>query len=211
MIDLAAQQAEGPDADEEDEKATIPELPAAGSLQASTTGELPHPGAAARTTSPGSGVYTPRRSSRNDIPGTPGSWRSAAPGTPGGLEQRINKTFDPLTESLQHYENRLRRQAHALESIGQAVPASRIDVLLTKARIISNYPERGVLKHLKREYAMGLLEEDSEEAALSTQALEELLLEQEFDPSEVRGCILSGDAARHPRREMIDRCLSDRR
>ena len=88
MKDLAAQQAGGPDADEEEEK--LPELPAACSLQASTTGELLHPGAAARTASPGSGVYTPRRSSRSDMPGPSGSWKSEAPGTPGGLEQRIN-------------------------------------------------------------------------------------------------------------------------
>ena len=84
------------------------------------------------------------------MPGAPGSWKSEAPGTPGSLEHGINKTINPLTESLQHYENRLRRQAHAFESIGEAMHASRIDVLLTKARIISNYPEPGVLKHLKR-------------------------------------------------------------
>ena len=84
------------------------------------------------------------------MPGTPGSWKSKAPGTPGSLEQRISKPFDPRLESLQHYENRLRRQAHALESIGEALPASRIDVLLTKAPIISNYPEQDVLEHLER-------------------------------------------------------------
>ena len=56
MVDLAAQSVEGLEADEEEEEATASEAP---SLQASTTGELLHPGAAARTASPGSGsLYT---------------------------------------------------------------------------------------------------------------------------------------------------------
>ena len=45
---------------------------------------------------------------------------------------------------------------------------------------------------------MGLLEEETEEAALSTRALEELLVEHGFEPSEVRGGILKGDAAATP-------------
>ena len=65
----------------------------------------------------------------------------------------------------------LRHEAHALEAIGEGVPAHRIEVLLTKARVISGSPTRDLLKHLKREYAMGLLEEKTEETALSTRSI----------------------------------------
>ena len=97
------------------------------------------------------------------------------------------------------YENRLRRQTHAIETIDEPVPASRIEVLLVKARMISSAPDQEVLYHLKREYAMSLLEEETEEAALSIKALEELLKEYGFDPSEVRGPIVRGEAAATPR------------
>ena len=78
------------------------------------------------------------------------------------------------------------------------MPTSRIDVLLTKARIVSGAPDRDLLKHLKREYAMCLLEEESEENILSSTALEELLTERGFEPTEVRDRILRGEAVATP-------------
>ena len=99
-------------------------------------------------------------------------------------------TFDPANESLQQYEHRLRRQTHAVETIGTPVPASRIEVLVLKARMISSALDKEVLNHLKREYAMSLLEEETEEAALSIKVLEELRMEYGFDPSVVRGRIV---------------------
>jgi hypothetical protein len=203
MVDLAALQAqvseeeEAEDEEDGEEATTTGAAAGTGSLQASTTGEFLNPGAAARNASPGSGTYnTPRREAGGQV--TPGSWRSDVPGSPGGLARTINTPFDPTQESLTHYENRLRRQVFALSAIGEAVPASRVDVLLTKARIVSGSPDRELLKHLKREYAMCLLEDDSEENLLSSAALEELLKERGFEPSEVRERILRGEAVSTP-------------
>ena len=97
LVDLAARQA--PEEEDEEGEATEDDA-AASSLQASTTGEFLNPGAAARTASPGSGIITPRRSSRanGEPPGTPGSWKSDAPGTLGSLAQMIKRTFDSANE-----------------------------------------------------------------------------------------------------------------
>ena len=167
VVALAALQApvseeeEAEDDEDGEEETTTGAAAGTGSLQASTTGEFLNPGAAARSASPGSGVYnTPRRSSQGGV-ATPGSWRSDNAGSPGGLARTINKAFNPTEESLSHYENRLRRQVFALAAIGEAVPAGRVDVLLTKARIVSGAPTKEVLSHLKREFAMCLLEDDS--------------------------------------------------
>ena len=78
---------------------------------------------------------------------------------------------------MQHYENRLRRQALALEQIGEPIPTASVDVLLTKARTISEAPARPEerLKTFKREYAIGLLDDNTEETQLRSAALEQLL------------------------------------
>lgn len=59
------------------------------------------------------------------------------PGSPGTLSQIIQRTYDPTKGSLEHYEDRLMRQQAALNATGEGVPASIVDNLLTKARIIS--------------------------------------------------------------------------
>ena len=123
----------------------------------------------------------------------------------------INKTFDPEVESLQVYENRLRRQALALETIGVPMPASAIDVLLIKARIISEAPSArdDRLRLFKREYAIGLLEDDPEQSfeenTFRMKAIEELLVEHGFDPKDVRLRILQGEpvATPSPKKQMF--------
>ena len=71
-------------------------------------------------------------------------------------------------------------------------------MLLVRARILSVAPSSDLMKHLKREYAMGLLEDESDASRLSTRALEELLQERRFDPSDVRERILRGEAMATP-------------
>ena len=105
LIDLAALQGPIEDDDDELRKEATEDGAAASSLQAGTTGEFLNPGAAARSASPGSVVYTsPRRSSQGGV-ATPGSWRSDNAGSPGGLARTINKAFNPTEESLARYEN----------------------------------------------------------------------------------------------------------
>ena len=101
MIELEAKKAGGFRADDEEEEEATEDTTGQGNLQARSAGEFLHPGSAARTASPGSGIYdTPRRSSAaGEPPGTPGSWRSNDPGTPGGL-WTIAWTCDPSKESF---------------------------------------------------------------------------------------------------------------
>ena len=193
---------------EEEEMEEDPKVGGELVVLARPAGELLHPGSAApRAPSPGSGVVTPPArgagSGSRSLPGTPSSWRSNDPGTPGGLSRLITRSFDPEKESLQYFENRLRRQALALETIGEPMPAASIDMLLVKARLMSEAPSdrEDRLKLLKREYAIGLLEDDVaniEDTAIRSRALEELLTEMGFDPTEVRGRILRGEPVATP-------------
>ena len=167
----------GSEDDGEEEKEEDPKVGGELVVLARPAGELLHPGSAAsRAPSPGAGVVTPPArgagSGTRSLPGTPSSWRSNDPGTPGGLCRMITRSFDPEKESLQYFENRLRRQAMALETIGEPMPAASIGVLLIKARLICEAPSgrEDRLKLFKREYAIGLLDGDSEEAALRTAA-----------------------------------------
>ena len=121
----------------------------------------------------------------------------------------VNRMFDPEKESLQVHENRLRRQALALETIGVPMPASALDVLLIKARIISEAPSGRAdrLKLFKREYAIGLLEDDpanAEDNAVRSKAFEELLSEHGFDPKDVRLRILQRRPSSHSVAEEAD-------
>ena len=210
ITDIAAREA-APDASE-DEEEEHPAEPLEPALQARPAGEVLHPGsAAARASSPGSGVVTPpRREGSRTMPGTPNSWRSNEPGTPGGLTRMVHRMFDPEKESLQVHENRLRRQALALETIGVPMPASALDVLLIKARIISEAPTgtSDRLKLFKREFAIGLLDDDpanAEDNAVRLKAFEELLTEHGFDPKDVRMRILQGEpvATPSPKKQML--------
>jgi hypothetical protein len=88
--------------------------------------------------------------------------------------------------------------------------ASAISVLLIKARIIAEAPSgrEDRMKFFKREYAVGLLEDDVanlEETTLRSNALEELLNGMGFDPKEVRTRILRGgpEATPSPAKKML--------
>ena len=82
--------------------------------------------------------------------------------------------------------------------------------MLIKARIISEAPSGNAdrLKLFKREYAIGLLEDDpanAEDNAVRSKAFEELLSEHGIDPKDVRLRILQGEpvATPSPKKQML--------
>ena len=90
------------------------------------------PGSGQDTSWPGSGVTPGSRNPgsgvsvlRSDGYTSPGpSWSSRTPGTPSRLSREIGRPYDPDRESLDKYQDRLRRQARALTALGEPLAES---------------------------------------------------------------------------------------
>ena len=99
--------------------------------------------------SPGSGV---------ERPPSERSWRSSAPGTPQTLTERILRRFDPTKESLEAYQERVRRMVRALEVLGESLApdvvetALAVGTLIQKMQNVTADPQEQ-LRLLRREFA----------------------------------------------------------
>ena len=89
--------------------------PAAGGGQASRVEVTPGSGHDALA-SPGSGSSE--------------SWNSRDPGTPRGLSNKVLKPYVPQREALERYQERVRKQARFLTSLGQPLAEGVLEVLL---------------------------------------------------------------------------------
>ena len=169
---------------EEPVPVTGPGLPAAASGPV-TAGLMTPPRAgpaASSLNSPGSGVAPSR--------GAP-SWQSGEPESPGGLTARVTAKFDPRTESLTEYSERVRKQATALEVLGHPLNPGVLDSLIATAAITLRLsheapsPEAEV-RMLRREYAYELTEDDSDPTRrVKVTALEGMLAERGVDPKDL--------------------------
>ena len=133
--------------------------------------------------SPGSGDARTGAAGPGSGRGTPvPSWSSQNPGTPTRLSHEIVKAYVPEKETLDRYQNRVRRQAQVLETLGDPLGGGVLEALLAKAAYelrlheeARGDPERQ-LRLLKREYAFELMDIDQSEAqAGRLNALESML------------------------------------
>ena len=114
------------------------------------------------------------------------------------------KPYVPERETLNRYQERVRKQARFLESLGQPLGEGVLDVILAMSEYeLRVYEEsRDPLeqkKALVREYGLELLDIDhSPSQGLRIQALETLLVERGESIAEIRGLVVSGQDVRAP-------------
>ena len=129
-------------AGKETEAVTAGQQPsAAPSSQPSKPGLEPAAGAGVPQTpgppveqSPGSGASPTGTANPGSGPATPvPSWLSQNPGTPTRLGHEVVKEFKPAEETLERYQTRVKKQAQALENLGEPLGEGVLSALLAKA------------------------------------------------------------------------------
>ena len=162
--------------------------------------EVPAPFTPRRNTevSPGSGLQTGAASPGSGQVSPSASWSSRNPGTPGKLTREIIKSFQPQKETLEKYFDRIDRQAKALELLGEPLTAEMVPTLREKARFelrlhmeAKDDPERQT-RLAKREYALEILEAQTEESQYKIWALEGLLGDRGIDAEQLKQKVLEG-------------------
>ena len=136
------------------------------------------------------------------------SWSSRSPGTPTGLTLKVTKPYVPEQETLERYQERVTRQARALESLGRPLGNGVLEVVLSKASYeLKLYEEAGSdpvlqLQCLKQEYAMEMLDIDGSTAqAHRLSALESMLEAKGESIAELRDLVNYSEGARPQRSE----------
>ena len=102
---------------------------AAGMEQTSRVEESPGSGHRVEE-SPGSGQDVLAASPGS---GSSASWKSSDPGTPTSLSNRVLEHYVPGRETLDRYQDRVRKQAAILSSFGQPLAEGNLEVLLVKS------------------------------------------------------------------------------
>ncbi len=156
--------------------------------------------------SPGSGVPTGAARSPGSGAASPGqSWHDSNPGTPVSLTRKIFTSYNPQKEVLEVYLERLRKQAQALEILGQPLGAGIVETLQATApfslRISEECPGDSVeaVKLLKREYAFEMLEIDgTEQQAYRIRALEGMLEDRQVSVDDLKVRLASGATLQTP-------------
>ena len=114
---------------------------AAPSSQPSEPGLVPAAGAGVPLTpglpveqSPGSGASPTGAANPGSGPATPvPPWSSQNPGTPTRLNHEVVKEYQPAAETLERYQTRVKKQAQALENLGEPLGEGVLPALLAKA------------------------------------------------------------------------------
>ena len=128
-----------------------------------------------------------------------GSWHSSAPGSPTGLQQKVQKVFDPRKETLGDYTTRLRKQASALEVLGSPLSPGVLDTLLVVAQMGAKLHQEAQnpqeeIRLIKREYAYELIEDDPAlDRKVKIMALESMMRDRGLDVQEFKRRIQRGD------------------
>ena len=127
------------------------------------------------------------------------SWSSQNPGTPTRLNLAVVKPYVPTVEALERDQERITKQARALENLGDPLGEGVLDALLAKSTYeLKIYEEakgdpHRQLRLLKREYAFELLDVDGTAAqAGRVSALESMLESRGESTAELRGLVISG-------------------
>ena len=171
---------------EEPRETGTPPPPREPRLEPAAGAEVVTPGPALRE-SPGSGDLPPGAAESGPSSPVP-SFDSQRPGTPAGLTAKVLKPFVPQKESLLKYQERVKKQAAALESLGEPLTEGVLDVLLQRAEFQDEIFEQGrtdvrkQIRALRRLYAVELVAYDGSEddatkmaQSIRMQALEALL------------------------------------
>ena len=171
---------------EEPRETGTPPPPREPRLEPAAGAEAVTPGPALRE-SPGSGDLPPGAAESGPSSPVP-SFDSQRPGTPAGLTAKVLKPFVPQKESLLKYQERVKKQAAALESLGEPLTEGVLDVLLQRAEFQDEIFEQGrtdvrkQIRALRRLYAVELVAYDGSEddatkmaQSIRMQALEALL------------------------------------
>ena len=136
-------------------------------LEPAAGADVVTPGPATRE-SPGSGDLPPGAVGSGPSSPVP-SFDSQRPGTPVGLTVKVLKPFVPQKESLLKYQERVRKQAAALESLGEPLTEGVLEVLLQRAQFQDEIFEQGrtdirkQIRSLRRLYAVELVAYDGSE------------------------------------------------
>ena len=134
--------------------------------------------------SPGSGVPEGAESPGSG-PQSVNSWSSKDPGSPQYIGMQILKGYNPQSETLEKYTDRLVRQAAVLDKLGQPLGAHILEALIEKAKYglrlhqqVGDDMERR-RRVLEREFALESVSPDgSDEQKHRIMALESLLRDQ---------------------------------
>ena len=88
---------------------------------------MPVAGTAAGAAGAATTVQTTPRSPGSGDAELVGSWHSSRPGSPAALTARVLAPYDPAAGSFDEYEARVRKQAGALEILGQPLDEGVLD------------------------------------------------------------------------------------
>ena len=135
--------------------------------------------------------------------GSPGSgqadsWDSQSPGTPGGLGERAGRPYDPFRETYEAYESRLKRQAEILDASGFSIPPEEISHRLGKAKFhaqaveVSQGDQQKIIKELRKEFAVAILEMTDQRGQEKYRILTELLSEYGVELDDIKEKLARG-------------------